>query len=59
MFKKALWRWFERKKKCKTCMNMTCISNYSPCYTCYKFSNYRYWDPKDMPEEERTLRNLD
>lgn len=55
--KELLWRLFARKNsKCQWCLFMTCISNHSPCYTCYKYSNFEFY--KNMPAEERRLRNL-
>lgn len=32
---------FWRKKLCHKCRNIYCVSNYSPCYTCKKGSNYQ------------------
>lgn len=55
--KKILWRLFARKNyKCQWCENMTCVSNYSPCYSCYKFSNFEEY--KNMPTNEMYLRNI-
>lgn len=56
--KRLLWKLFARKTKCQTCSYLTCISNHSPCYSCYKFNKYVYWDPGDMPESERVLRGF-
>lgn len=40
-FIKRMWRDLTWKKRaCPTCINNDCVSNYSPCYTCYKGSNY-------------------
>lgn len=58
MMKKLLWRLFAKKNdKCKWCYYLTCVSNHSPCYTCYKFSNFDFY--KNMSKEEKKLRNID
>lgn len=36
MLDSLLWR----RRFCPTCANRSCVSNFSPCYTCEKGSNY-------------------
>lgn len=55
--KQLLWRLFARKNhKCRWCTYLTCVSNHSPCYTCYKFSNFER--ENNMSLEEMELRNI-
>lgn len=55
--KQLLWRLFARKNhKCRWCTYLTCVSNHSPCYSCYKFSNFER--ENNMSLEEMELRNI-
>ena len=66
LIKLLLWKImisFHTPKKCTQCAYMTCISNHSPCYSCYKFNNFMQEDFMSLSHEDRIkeikLRNLD
>ena len=36
-----IWALTWRKKLCRHCENILCVSNHSPCYQCILGSNYK------------------
>lgn len=41
-----------RENKCKTCINVLCVSNHSPCYECKDFDQYdSIYNHKDTMKE--------
>ncbi len=48
--RQLIWLLTWRRKLCRSCVGIECVSNYGPCYGCKKGSNYEYAEriPEDI-----------